>query len=172
MPIYEDLFEKYLNNETGNTAHRCRALTARSYKNIDHSLSDQDDNDELATYGDALLKHALCELLFDNVKNITVEKQDYESDEVLVKVIARNYDLLDHMRFDKNDPKIPKDYNYYKKEDRDDNSKSPHKYIATAAEALLAAIYLDHGCDMNCVREIVARWKQLIDQAKVKKGNA
>ena len=169
MPHSNDLFEKYLKNETENTAHRRWALTARSYKNVDRALKDREDNDELATYGDALLKWALCELLFDKVKNITVAKQKYESDEVLVKVIARHYNLLDYILFDQSNPNIPKDYNY-KREDRDD--KPPHKYIATAAEAVLAAIYLDRGRDADCVREIVAHWKALIDQANGSRGGA
>ena len=39
-----------------------QALTDTSYKNIDHSLSDDDTNVELATYGDAVLKLALCKV--------------------------------------------------------------------------------------------------------------
>ncbi len=169
MVDQRDLFEEYLKQETNPLAHRAWALTARSYKNIDRSLADREDNDELATYGDALLKWALCEVLFDKVKNITVAKQKYESDEVLVKVVARHYHLLDYIRFDKNNPNIPKDYSY-KREDKDD--KPPHKYIATAAEAVLAAIYLDRGRDADCVRQIVARWTALIDQANGSRGGA
>ena len=66
----QDKFYEYLGDESRPT--RQRALTASSYKNIDHSLEDADTNSELATYGDALLKLAFCKILFDeDVLNIT-----------------------------------------------------------------------------------------------------
>lgn len=37
-----------------------QALTDTSYKNIDHSLSDDDTNAELATYGDAVMVRRHC----------------------------------------------------------------------------------------------------------------
>ena len=42
-----------------------------------------------------------------------------------------------------------------------------HKYIATAVEALIAAIYLDNKEDFNLVVEIANHWKMLIDQSEI-----
>jgi dsRNA-specific ribonuclease len=158
----QDKFSEYLNDE--NQPRRKKALTANSYKKVDPSLKASDTNCELGTYGDALLKCAFCKILFDEgVSNITVEKQKYESDKVLVEIIARHYELLNYIRFDKNDDKIPKDYDY-----RDPPKKgkdSPSKYIATAVEALIAAVYLDNNEDLGLVLEIVKHWKKLIDNS-------
>lgn len=155
----QDIFKEYLEDDSQPTRHR--ALTAKSYKNIDHSLESQDTNCELATYGDALLKVAYCEILFEeSVENITEKKKQYEEDKVLVEVIARHYQLLKYIRFDESDKNIPKDYDYRVPKLGKD---SPSKYIATAAEALLAAIFLDHDKDMKLIIEIAKHWKALID---------
>ena len=63
------------------------------------------------------------------------EKKKYESDEALVKNIAKNFQLLMYIRYDEKDDNIPKNYEY---------KDEKHKYIATAVEALLAAFYLDN----------------------------
>lgn len=158
-----DVFEVYL--KCKNATYRQTALTANSYKNVDHNVPDSDVNNEMATYGDALLKLALCQILFEeNVKNITEEKKNYESDDVLVRVVAEKYSLIQYIRFDRGNKNIPQNYNYEKKGD-----DSPHKYIATAVEALLAAIYLDHNKDFDFVVDIVRKWKMLIDERSAKK---
>ena len=154
--IMVDKFENYLKNV--DSENKTIALTSSSYRNIEHKLHDNEINNRLATYGDALLKLALCDILFDEkVENITEEKQKYESDEVLVKVIAKHYNLLDYMRYDYNDKKIPENYEY----SRAGNS-SPHKYIATVVEALLAAFYFDNDEDIKLVINIVKEWKNRI----------
>lgn len=149
----EDAFENYLKN--GSSENRKRALTARSYKNIDHELNDKQTNERLATYGDALLKLALCKILYEEekVESITEEKKKYEEDKTLVKVVAKNYDLLRYIQYDENDQKIPKNYDY---------KNDSHKYIATAVEALLAAFYLDNDEDFASVVTVVREWKQWI----------
>ena len=158
----QDKFSEYLNDESQST--RQKALTANSYKNVDHSLEANDTNCELGTYGDALLKLAFCKILFDeDVSSITTEKQKYESDKVLVEVLARHYNLLEYVRYDKNDDKIPKDYGC--REPSKKGKDSPSKYIATAVEALIAAIYLDNKEDFSLVLEIVKHWKKLIDNS-------
>lgn len=155
-------FREYLENGTNEkNKYRQIALTTKSYKNIEHNLTDQDVNCELATYGDALLRLALCKILFKQVKNITEVKKEYESDEILVRVVAKNYCLINHIRFDKNDKKIPRDYEYDKSE-----KGSSHKYIATTVEALLAAFYLDRGKTIKSVVDIVKEWKKMIDESK------
>ena len=154
-------FDDYLKKESPQYRYKEIALTAKSYKNMDHELDDKDTNCELATYGDALLKLALCDILFeDGVENITTEKQDYESDEVLVKVVARHYNLLNKVRYDKNDDKIPQNYDYKK------DKKDAYKYIATAVEALIASYYLDNGKNFELVLNLAEEWKKLIDYEK------
>ncbi len=160
----QDKFDKYLKD--GSQPTRQKALTAKSYKNIDHSLQDKDTNCELATYGDALLKCAFCKILFDDgVENITVKKQNYESDKVLVEVIARHYELLNYIRFDdKTNSEIPQHYDY--KAPSQKGNDSPSKYIATTVEALVSAIYLDNGEDFGLVVKIAEHWKELIDNSQ------
>ena len=158
----QDKFSEYLNDESQST--RQNALTANSYKNEDHSLEASGTNCALGTYGDALLKCAFCKILFDKrVSNITVEKQKYESDKVLVEIIAQHYELLEYIRFDENDNNIPQDYHY--KESSKKGKDSPSKYIATAVEALIAAIYLDNNEDFSLVVKIAEHWKTLIDDS-------
>lgn len=96
-----------------------QALTDTSYKNIDHSLSDDDTNAELATYGDAVLKLALCKIYREYKENglrfsenLSDWKKKYESDKVLVQVIAQHYRLLNFLEFDRDDKKKPNDYKY------------------------------------------------------------
>ena len=158
----QDKFSEYLNDESQFT--RQKALTANSYKNVDHSLEANDTNCELGTYGDALLKCAFCKILFDkDVSNITVEKQKQESDRVFVEIIARHYELLKYIQFDKKDINIPRDYDYRKPSKK--GKDSPSKYIATAVEALIAAFYLDNNEDFSVVVEIAKHWIELIDSA-------
>lgn len=164
----QDRFLEYLNN-TSDQEHPTRpiALTDNSYKNKDHSLDDRDINCRLATYGDALLKLAYCKILFDEgASQITVEKQKYESDKTLVEKIAQHYDLLKYIRFDENGKKIPEDYKY--EEPSKPGKDSTSKYIATAVEALLAAIYLDNNENFGLVVDIAKSWKNLIDEEKNK----
>lgn len=159
----QDIFDMYLRDE--NQPTRENALTAKSYKNVDHTLEDKDTNCELATYGDALLKCAFCKILFDEgVTDITVKKQNYESDKVFVEIIARHYDLLEYIRYDEKDDKIPKDYDY--REPSKSGKESPSKYIATTVEALIAAIYLDNKENFSLVVEIAENWRNLIDNHK------
>ena len=156
-----DIFEKWLQENENNLA-----LTDRSYRKIDQQINhkpiaDCEINTNLATYGDALLKLTLCEILWDsNQQNLTEVKQNYESDKVLVSVIAKHYDILQKLKYDENDNNKPKDYNYIK---QDDNDKNPHKYIATAVEACLGAIWIKNK-DTNQIRLIVEKWKALIDK--------
>ena len=155
-----DLFWAFLNEPLNekDEVWRTRALTAKSYKNIDHDLKDTDTNEELATYGDALLKFALCEMLLDDndPNGLSESKKNYESDRVLVKEIGSHYDLIKRLRFDVANSRIPQNYDY------EDDS---HKYIATAIEALLGAHYKIYG-DFSAVRTIVKEWKSIVDGNK------
>ena len=169
-----DKIEELLKNQ--QTDLQKQALTDTSYKNIDHSLSDDDTNFELATYGDAILKLALCKIYRRDKKhgmqfpeNLSDWKKKYESDEVLVRVVAKHYNLLGFFRYDEKGNGKPKeqkpiDYKYEGK-----NAKRRYKYIATAMEACIAAVYIESTENGENggkeVRKIVEKWIQWIDEA-------
>ena len=147
-----------------------QALTDKSYKKTPNN-QDCKINFELATYGDAILKCALCKIYFEreNIDNfgfkgkLTEWKKQYESDEVLVQVIAKHYNLLGFLRYDekgngKPEEQKPKDYEYKGR------NEGRHKYIATAMEACIAAVYIENG--ESEVIEIVKQWIKLIDESK------
>lgn len=66
----------------------------------------------MATYGDAVIKLCYSELLLVNVKELTKEKQKYESDKYLVEEVAKHYQLIIKIKRDINDTKMPADYIY------------------------------------------------------------
>ena len=162
-----DQIEELLKNP--QTVLQKQALIDTSYKNIDHSLSDDDTNFELATYGDAVLKLALCKIYREYKENglrfsenLSDWKKKYESDEVLVRVIAKHYNLLNFLRYDekgngKPEEQKPQDYDH-----KGQNDNDRHKYIATAMEACIAAVYIENG--ENEVIDIVKQWIERIDK--------
>ena len=145
-----------------------QALTDKSYKKMPNN-QDCKINFELATYGDAILKCVLCKIYFEREDEdnfgfkgkLTEWKKQYESDEVLVKFIARHYDILNLncLNFDGDDTKKPHNYDYQGK-----NAKRRYKYIATAMEACIAVVYIENG--ENEVIEIVKQWIEWIDESK------
>ena len=146
-----------------------QALTDTSYKNIDHSLSDDDTNFELATYGDAVLKLALCKIYRDRKNagikfsdNLSKWKEKHESDEVLVRVVAKHYKLLKFLKYDKKGNGKPKEQKPRNYKHKGQNDKDRHKYLATAMEACIAAVYIENG--ENEVIEIVKKWIRWIDK--------
>ena len=94
--------------------------------------------------GDSIIKFYLCSYFYDKKENISENKKYYETDEFLVRVIAKHYNLLDKLDYDSS--KKTNDYNYIKsgKTSTGKNKKShnDHKFIATAVEAMIGAIYL------------------------------
>ncbi len=150
-----DLFEVWLNKKE-DSKWVARALTDSSYKNVNHELKDIEINAELATFGDAIIKMCLSELLLDNVKNITEDKKNYESDKFFVEIIAKHYDILKFIDYDINDEKKPKDYIYGDSRKKNNN---PHKYIATAVEAMIGAIFKETN-DLKPIIELLDSWRQ------------
>lgn len=154
----EDLFEKYLNKKESKWIKR--ALTDKSFKKVyekENKTSYPDkDNSDLATYGDAVIKLGYLEILFDKEEKLTIKKSKYKSDEYLVKVVAKYYDLLKFIEKDDNDKNKPNDYSYEHKK-----NKNPHKYIATAVEALIAAIYIEEGKNLNSIIPLLEQWRKL-----------
>ena len=149
--IKRDLFTDYLDKKGKNDLVD-RALTDRSYKNVNHNLTDNDINDELATYGDAVIKLCYCNLLWEeNVPNLTIAKEELECDKTLVNKVANHYELIDYIDRDKNDKNMPDNYEY-------DGDR--YKYIATAVEAMIGAIYLDIGNkELNKITKLLDSWR-------------
>ena len=152
-----DLFEEYLSKKKESFLID-RALTDKSYRNeyqrIYHKEYDGEVNTDLATYGDAVIKLCYCELLLDKVEKLTEEKAKYESDEYLVKYVAQHYSLVDHINKDKDNKDLPDDYDYEKYES---NNHNKTKYIATAVEAMIGAIYKNTK-DLNAITQLLKEW--------------
>lgn len=160
----EDLFSFYINKK--DCALIERALTDRSFKaersrgiknnnpKYDEVKNHIQTNSDLATLGDAVLKLCLSTILLDEVDQLSVEKAKYESDKYLVTKVAKRYDLLKYIKKDNGDDKMPDDYDYDKSKNKGNN---PHKYIATAVEAVLGAIYLETN-DIASLIELVTTW--------------
>ena len=159
----KDAFLEYLQH--GHGSWHTRALTDKSMQgNRDESAT----NVTLATYGDAVLKLALCEILLDCFEELTIEKAKYESDVSLIK-IAKHYELPKYLDFDRRDPYFIQDYECIaiehsfsqSKKERVRHRNRRHKYIATAMEALLGAMYKDHR-DTREIVEVVQGWMQIL----------
>ena len=168
-----DPFLRYLRD--GDDPHRTRALTDATCRRDGKRLPIEQVNTELATYGDALLKFTLCELFLDRVDKLSVVKQNYESDVALVGV-AERYDLLRFLHFDRTDRRIPQDYEVRpvpldcppaeERILRAENER--HKYIATAMEAILGAMFRAHA-DMDEIRATVRSWVEYMGKPPKKK---
>lgn len=161
-----DLFEEYLEKKDNENVKR--ALTAKSYKKEHQSLENKDIAADLATLGDAIIKFCYTKYFLDKVEQLSKEVEKYVTDERFVTVIARHYDLLKYIDYDKDDDKILQDYDYNKpgKTSSGKNKKtSPHKYIATAVEAMIGAIYLETK-DLDKISELLLQWKEFIDKTQ------
>ncbi len=132
-------------------------MTCRSYGEVykrEHheELKPTQHNYELATYGDALLKFALCSLLLDNCEQLSKKKEKYETDTFLIETVAKHYRLLEYMNFDRSDDNIPKCYKTFENKNT--------KYIATTVEAVLGAIYRQNE-DFQAICNLVDCWMKL-----------
>ena len=160
-----DLFEKYLAKREESIWVK-RALTDKSYKkeyqkNKGKTLPKDKTNEDLATYGDAVIKLGYLDIMLDKVKQPSQDKQKLESDEFFVTVIAKHYKLLKYILTDPSDSYIVKDYDYNKKkEPKKSNARNPHKYIATAVEAMIGAIYIEEEKKLEPIIELLKEWKE------------
>ena len=149
-----DLFEYWLHRKDKSPWVQ-RALTDRSFKKENPLLKDADVNFSLATFGDSIIKSSLSLVLLDKVDKLSEEKKKYETDEFLVKTIAKHYKIINYIQKDKNDSKMPNNYNYSKGVGR-----SSHKYIATAVEAMVGAIYFETE-DLKAITAMIENWTKL-----------
>lgn len=138
-----------------------RALTDSSYKKTFEKVNKKpmpinETNFELATLGDSILKFVLCNIYLDDVINLSKYIEKYLKDEVFIETIAKQYSLLEYLLMDDTDCRISKEYIYFFKKPK------KTKYIATAIEAMIAAIYLETN-DLSVVKEIIMNWISIID---------
>ena len=77
--------------------------------------------------------------------NLSKWKEKHESDEVLVRVVAKHYKLLKFLKYDKKGNGKPKEQKPRNYKHKGQNDKARHKYIATAMEACIAAVYIENG---------------------------
>ena len=178
-----DLFEKYL-KEKEHSKWVKRALTDRSFKKESQekkgkTLPKDETNEDLATYGDAVIKLGYLDIMLDKVKQPSQDKQKLESDEFFVTIIAKHYELLNYILTDRSDERIVGDYDYRpkdnpegkedpeekndskeKKKPKKNNARNPHKYIATAVEAMIGAIYIEEGKKLEPIIELLEEWKE------------
>lgn len=156
----EDLFLEWLNKKDSSDWVK-RALIDSSYKKEFQREKKEEfkekTNTDLATYGDAVIKLCYMEILLDNSEKLTEEKSHYESDKYLVENVAKHYDLLKYISKDNHDSKIPNDYYY---EQNESKHKNKHKYIATAVEAMIGAIYKEEA-NLESIKELLKKWMSL-----------
>ena len=93
---------------------------------------------------------------------LSVKKEKYEKYETLVKVIAKYHCMLNYININPNDDKFVKYHNY--EYFRNGNKVSPHKYIATAVEAMIGAIYKEEK-KLEPKIELIRKWKELVDNS-------
>lgn len=156
----QDLFQEYLEKKDKNELVQ-NALTDSSYKAFAqngvkkkkdpdkfaevHSIT---DNQNLSTLGDAVIKLCYCDLLLEDEK-LTKTKEKLESDKVLVEKVAEHYDLIKYINKDDNNSDLPRDYAY---------KGEGYKYIATAVEAMVGAIYKDKNRDLKPIIKLLKSW--------------
>ena len=119
-------------------------------------MPERKNNKDLATYGDAVIKLAYLELMLDEEEQITVEKSKVESDKFLVDNIARHYNLLAFIKKDDKNDKLPNSYDYENYQSKNHNRC---KYIATAVEALIGAIYKETN-DLKKIVDLLDNWRK------------
>ena len=168
IPYEEDLFSDCLRRLKRRSLIR-QAFTDCSYKNfllknkkLNNTKLSIQCNSELATYGDAVLKLAFCDVLY-GVDRLTIQKEKCESDKNLVEVIGKRYDIIKCLKVDRDDSNMPKDYVWRGQKDQS------HKRIATCLEALIGAIFMIDR-DIEEIIEIARFWKRITDEALTQKN--
>ena len=148
-----DKFEEYLNKKeneyniklalTDTTAVTLKKSGINKKNKEFEAVNSQESNKQLSTLGDSIIKFYLCSYFYGKAENISEKKKYYETDEFLVIVIEKHYNILDKLDYDST--KKPNDYKYIKRgktsTGKNKKSHNDHKFIATAVEAMIGAIY-------------------------------
>ena len=157
-----DKFEEYLNEKDENID---LALIDKSYKsyikkgvkknepNYKDVNSFDKDNLDLSTLGDAIIKFVYVNIFINDnkIEMLSKEIENYITDKYFITKVAKKYDILKHLKYDKSDSNMHTDYEYKNNENR--------KFIATAVEAMIGAIYLINK-DGNWFDEIASILKE------------
>lgn len=159
-----DKFEEYLNKKDNEYVDL--ALIDKSYKsyikkgvkknepNYKDVNSFDKDNLDLSTLGDAIIKFVYVNLFIDDnkIKMLSKEIEKYITDKYFITKVAKKYDILKHLKYDKSDSNMHTDYEY-----KDNGNR---KFIATAVEAMIGAIYLinEDGNWFDEISTILKEW--------------
>lgn len=158
-----DKFEEYLNKKDKWID---LALIDKSYKsyikkgvkknepNYKDVNSFDKDNLDLSTLGDAIIKFVYVKIFINdnNIKMLSKEIEKYITDKYFITKVAKKYDILKYLKYDKSDGNMHVDYEYKDNENR--------KFIATAVEAMIGAIYLINkkGNWFDEISKILKEW--------------
>lgn len=136
-----------------------QALTDRSCKKVNQEAL---INQNLGTLGDSILKFILSLKYYEDEVKLTERISKYLTDANLVKKIGKYYHIIQYIKKDQTDKKLPDDY-LYKKATRSKSKNCPHKYIATAIEAMIGAIY-EINKDLEEIKSIINDWITITDE--------
>ena len=153
--IKTDLFKHWLDKKDECNIIK-RALTDKSYKQIDDGINDCDTNAELSRLGDSIIKFCLAKLELGKAPQTIAEKSKCESEKYLVEVVAKHYGLIDHIRKDKANKGTSDDYKFAGRKTKN----NPHMYIAIAVKAMIAAIYSKTN-DLGAITGLIDDWTKL-----------
>ena len=129
-----------------------KALTDRSVMNLKPAMKEVDCNRNLATLGEEIYKAYISQIMYNRVSKLSHVLLDYSDYEIIVKVIAKKYNLIEFIEVDK-DAKLTKNYDF---------KVFDHSvYIAYALFALVGAIYLIKRIDFE---EIIESFVKEIDK--------
>lgn len=167
----QDLFKRYLNEK--NRKYIKIALTGSSYntarsKGVKKNNPNYEElhkpfptNRDLATIGDALMKLIYAKHFYEDEKTNKLSKkiEQYITDEYLVSVVAKHYDILKYLQFDKDNKSMKADYKYENKTKTEGKNKknNPRKYIATAIEAMIGAIYMEENGNIKKISNLLTK---------------
>lgn len=125
-----DKFEEYLNKKDNEYIEL--ALIDNSYKNfIRNGIKKNDprhedvnsfdkDNLDLSTLGDAIIKFVYVNIFINDnkIEMLSKEIEKYITDKFFITKVAKKYDILKHLKYDKSDGKMHADYEYKDNENR------------------------------------------------------
>ena len=87
------------------------------------------------------------DVIDEKIDKLSKKIEQYTTDEYLVSVVAKHYDILKYLRFDKDNKSMKADYKYENRTRTEgkNKKKNPRKYVATAIEAMIGAIYMEEN---------------------------